>query len=77
MFTPEQIQEAIGDRISEVEALFGEDAAIWYKVGFMECVSFMIDLNKRFVEEDNSANPELERMNQLFNKKYSTSGGIN
>jgi hypothetical protein len=71
MFTPEEIQAAIGERISEIETLFGEDSALWYKVGFMECVQFMIDMNKLLTESS------VDKVNEVFNKNYPTTGGIN
>jgi hypothetical protein len=71
MFTPEEVQEAIGERIAEIETLFGEDFALWYKIGFMECVQFMIDMNKMLTESS------VEKVNKSFNRKYSNTGGIN
>jgi hypothetical protein len=70
MFTEEEIQKAIGERILEVEELFGIDAAMWYKVGFMECVKFIIDMNKLFTESEPSQFPK-------YNLKYPVTGGIN
>jgi len=71
MFTQEQIQEAINDKLTEVEQIFGEEASVWYRVGFMECVQFMIDMNKLFIAES-----EIEKISNL-NQGYPTTGGIN
>lgn len=71
MFTPEEILFAVGKKISEVEYLFGIDAATWYKMGFMECVEFIVNLNEQAKIE------ELEKVNRAFNKKQSITGGIN
>lgn len=71
MLTPEQIQLIIGERLAEIEELFGIDAALWYKVGFMESIQVMLEISNQYKEN------QVDNINRVFSKNPISSGGIN